>query len=455
MEAVKASKVHVLAVPCPAQGHVKPLMKLCRQIAKHGIKVTFVNIQSIHDKLVAGKEEDNIVQLASIPDAPVEDDDKDDPFKLLKNLQITMPDSLQDLIQEINRSNPDEKVRFVIADTAVAWILDTAEKMGAEPLLFSPASAAFNTLMSHLPKLLQDGILDINGKVTNCEKITLSGDIPAWGIDELAWSFPQQPKNEKSFLELIVNHGGGKTNGDKLLVINTCYELESAACDLNPKSVPIGPLLESNASSSSNFYPEDASCLNWLDTKPPGSVIYVSFGSMAVVSQQQLDELALGLELSGRAFLWIVRWDLAIGSRAVYPDGFLERVSGIGMIVEWAPQEEVLSHPSVACFLSHCGWNSTLEGSSKGVPFLCWPFFMDQFHNQNYICDKWGTGLRIHPDGSGIKTTNEIKDKIDMLFCNENLKANAVSLKEICAKTVSEGGSSYNNFERFIEYLRK
>ncbi|KAL8543532.1 hypothetical protein ACS0TY_004181 [Phlomoides rotata] len=455
MEAVKASKVHVLAVPCPAQGHVKPMMKLCRQIAKHGIKVTFVNIQSIHDKLVAAaavEEEDNIVQLVSIPDVPVDDDDL---FKVMKYLQITMPDSLQDLIQEINRSNPDEKVRFVIVDIAVTWILDTAEEMGAEPLLFSPSSAAFCALMSHLPTLLEDDLLDQYGNVKKCENFVLSDDIPGWGKDEFAWSFPQDPKSQKSFLKFVTNHGGGKIDRDKLLLINTCYELESSACDMIPKSVPIGPLLESNASSSCNFHPEDASCLSWLDTKPPKSVIYVSFGSIAVVSQQQLDELALGLELSGRAFMWVVRSDLANGSRVVYPDGFLKRVSGTGMIVKWAPQEKVLSHPSIACFLTHGGWNSTLEGLSNGVPFLCWPFFMDQFHNQNYICDKWETGLRVHPDGSGIRTRNEIKEKIEMLFCNGDLTANAMRLKEICAKSVCEWSSSYNNFVRFIDYLRK
>lgn len=121
-------------------------------------------------------------------------------------------------------------------------------------------------------------------------------------------------------------------------------------------------------------------------------------------SQQQLDELALGLELSSRSFLWIVRSDLANGERAEYPNEFLEIIGGgIGKIVEWAPQEKVLSQPSVACFLTHCGWNSTMEGLSMGVPFLCWPYFADQFHNQNYVGDKWKIGLRICADENGIR----------------------------------------------------
>ncbi|KAK1352353.1 hypothetical protein POM88_053292 [Heracleum sosnowskyi] len=71
-------------------------------------------------------------------------------------------------------------------------------------------------------------------------------------------------------------------------------------------------------------------------------------------------------------------------------------------MVSWTPQVKVLRHPSIACFLSHCGWNSTSEGVSNGVPFLCWPYFADQFLNQTYICDVWKVGLRCDKDETGI-----------------------------------------------------
>ncbi|KAL8518398.1 hypothetical protein ACS0TY_009690 [Phlomoides rotata] len=449
---------HVLAVGVPAQGHVKPLMKLCRQIAKQGIKVTFVNLQSIHDKIVAAAaeevEEGNLI-LTPIPDTRSPEEQSDsfnmEPFKR------TLPASLMDLIHRINGADPDEKITCVIADLTFEWILDIAPKMGAEPFGFSSPSAASMAMVFHLPKLLQDGILDPIGNIKKGEIVSLSDDIPAWGEDEFGWSFPSNPRAQ----EMFVAAGGQriyqeKINKCKWVLCNTCYELEPSGCNLNPNFLPIGPLLDATKShpGSGNFYPEDASCLAWLDTKPPGSVIYVSFGSVAVLTQVQLDELALGLELSGRDFLWVVRPDFANGSRAVYPDGFLERVSGNGMIVGWAPQERVLSHPSVACFLSHCGWNSTLEGLSIGVPFLCWPYFADQFHNQKYICDKWKTGLRISPDKNGIRSRHEIKKKIDMLFYNDDLKANALVMKETCAESLNEGGSSFKNLKTFVDHIR-
>ncbi|KAG8375056.1 hypothetical protein BUALT_Bualt10G0060200 [Buddleja alternifolia] len=493
MAMVKGKKPHVLAVPLPFQGHVKPLMKLCRQIAKRGIKVTFVNIQSIHEKLILTAkmsdhedEEDNIV-LTSIPDSrSPEEIDKNNAFKLLETLRHTMPDSLTDLIERINSSNDEEKISCVIADITIDWVLETAEKMGAEPVVFSPPAAAVLTIALHTPKLIEEGYIDSNGITFSfCHRekcsyspsnihcdyfflnagsilkgdqiISLSENMPALRTNDLNWNFIPDLEAQKILFECSLRVGKA-VNQAKMLLVNTSYELESAACDLNPKLIPIGPLIQTHtlksSSNSWSFHSEDESCLTWLNNKPLGSVIYVSFGSLAIFSQHQLDELALGLELSGHPFLWVVRSDLANGSRAVYPDGFMERIRGFGKIVEWAPQEEVLSHPSVAGFLSHCGWNSVVEGLNMGMPFLCWPYGGDQFHNQDYICDKWEIGLRINPDENSIRTKEEIKTKIEMLFSDDNLKLNALKMKEMIVKSVSEGGSSYKNLENFIDHLR-
>ncbi|KAL0329998.1 UNVERIFIED_CONTAM: UDP-glycosyltransferase 83A1 [Sesamum radiatum] len=468
MAVIKGKRPHVLAVPYPAQGHVKPLMKLSRQIARHGIKVTFVNIECIHEKIVAAAkmsgseeeddQEDGNIVLTSVPDGRGPDDDQNDTFKLLESLRNTMPGFLTSLIENINSSNSDERVSCVIADVTIGWLLETAQQMGAEPVLFSPPSASALAIILHIPRLLEEGNLDSIGTIKKDDMIRLSENIPPWRKNELTWSFPADLETQKIFFECSLRIEKAIPQA-KWLLSNTCYDLEPSACDLIPGLLPVGPLLETNnlksLSNSCNFHPEDASCLSWLHDKPPGSVVYVSFGSLAVLSQQQLDELALGLELSGRTFLWVVRSDLANGSRAVYPDGFLERVGKLGKIVEWAPQEMVLSHRSIACFLSHCGWNSTLEGLSNGVPFLSWPYFADQHHNQNYICDKWEIGVRIDPEENGIRTRHEIKTKIEMVFSDGRFKENAMKMKEICWKSVGEGGSSYKNFKTFVDHLSK
>ncbi|KAJ0100334.1 hypothetical protein Patl1_21709 [Pistacia atlantica] len=107
---------------------------------------------------------------------------------------------------------------------------------------------------------------------------------------------------------------------------------------------------------------------------------------ITIFDKTQFQELAMGLQLSNRPFLWVVRPDITDKINDAYPEVFTNRVVSRGHIVSWAPQHKVLAHPSIACFISHCGWNSTIEAISNGVLFLCWPYFTDQMHNENYIC---------------------------------------------------------------------
>ncbi|KAJ0812692.1 putative 7-deoxyloganetin glucosyltransferase [Helianthus annuus] len=232
-------------------------------------------------------------------------------------------------------------------------------------------------------------------------------------------------------------------------ICNSCPELEAAAFSLYPQLLPIGPLLASNrlAVQAGHFWQEDSTCLAWLDQQPVSSVIYVAFGSFTMFNQTQFEELAHGLELSNRPFLWVVRPGMTKETTTDYPEGYIERIGSRGKILSWAPQQKVLSHPSVACFMSHCGWNSTLEGVTNGVPFLCWPYFADQFHNETYICDIWKNGLGLEKDEVGIITRGEIMSKAEKLLSDKTFKVKASYIKE---KVTSKGGCSHKNLNNFI-----
>lgn len=226
-----------------------------------------------------------------------------------------------------------------------------------------------------------------------------------------------------------------------LTICNSAFELEPAAFSAIPEVLPIGPLSASSMprNKAGNFWSEDSSCLSWLDQQPACSVIYVAFGSFTIFDQTQFQELALGLELTHRPFLWVVRPDITIDTQVGYPDGFQDRIGIRGKMVGWAPQEKVLRHLSVACFLSHCGWNSTTEGVSNGVPFLCWPYFADQLSNEPYICDVWNIGLGFEKDAGGIIRQDEIARKVELLF-NGNYKARAMELKLKVLTSVQQDG---------------
>ncbi|XP_068501953.1 7-deoxyloganetin glucosyltransferase-like [Phaseolus vulgaris] len=185
-------------------------------------------------------------------------------------------------------------------------------------------------------------------------------------------------------------------------VINTSEELESEALkalsSMLPSIYPIGPFpsflnqspqnhLESLAS---KLWKEDTECLEWLKSKEPNSVVYVNFGSITIMSPEKLLEFAWGLANSKRPLLWIIRPDLVIGGSVILSFEFVNEISDRGLIASWCPQEQVLNHPSIGGFLTHCGWNSTIESICAGVPMVCWPFFADQPTNYRNICNEWG-----------------------------------------------------------------
>ncbi|KAG9154785.1 hypothetical protein Leryth_014276 [Lithospermum erythrorhizon] len=450
---------HVIAVPFPAQGHVKPLMKLAYKIASHGIKVTFVNTESTHKKLFTTskdvEEQDNIV-FTSVPSGSSRTAESQP--GMVNVMKESMPGYFKELIEKITSSEKDEHITCVIADSSMGWILDVAERLGIEQVAFNPASVATLAFISHIPKFIESGIVDYGGQVMVPDKvISITESIPPWEVTGLPWSFLGLVGLEKVFFECCETSQQA-IRQVKWRISNTFYEIEPAACDLIPGILPIGPLIEADAPRTSatagSFMLEDLSCLNWLDKQSSESVVYVSFGSVAVMSKQQINELAFGLEISGQPFLWVVRADLTNEPTPDYPEGFLERVGDKGKIVEWAPQEKVLAHPSVACFLTHCGWNSTLECLSRGVRYLCWPSFADQFHNQSYICDVWKVGLKLEQAENGLMSRDEIKNKIGLLLSDENLIANAVRMKKLATETVSQNGSSFKNFEKFIKFLK-
>ncbi|XP_022773753.1 UDP-glycosyltransferase 83A1-like [Durio zibethinus] len=451
---------HILVVPYPAQGHVIPLMELSQNLAKQGFRISFVNTEFNHKRIMDafGKnvDENDLVHLVSLPDGLEEGEDRNQIGKLIETLYQVMPRTLKEFIDKVNRSE-DDKITCVLADANMGLALDVAAELGIRRAAVWPASVFQLVSCLSIPKLIDDGLIDENGTPVNEHKMfQLSPTSPAIHPTKFAWLNFDDSTTRKIVFHLWKRNNKAVETADWVLC-NSSLDLEPGGFNLVPKVLPIGPLSASNrlGNLSGNFWPEDTTCLQWLDQQPPGSVIYIAFGSFTVFDQIQFQELALGLELSNRPFLWVVRPDIAKGKQGVYfPEGFQERVASQGMMVGWAPQGAVLSHPSIACFLSHCGWNSTIEGVSNGVPFLCWPYFADQFLNESYISDIWKVGLKFERDERGIISKEEIKTKVEQLLGDKNFKRRAVQLKEMVANSVKEGGSSDRIFKNFIEWMK-
>jgi len=245
------------------------------------------------------------------------------------------------------------------------------------------------------------------------------------------------------------------------IILNTFDALEhdvlEAFSSIFPPIYSIGPLNllmkevanEELNSIGSNLWKEDPKCLEWLNNKEPNTVVYVNFGSITVMTKEQMIEFAWGLSNSKKPFLWVIRPDLVAGENAVLPPEFLEETKDRGLLSSWCPQEEVLAHSAIGGFLTHSGWNSTLESVCAGVPMICWPFFAEQQTNCRFCCNEWGIGLEIE-DAKRDKIESLVKELLDGEKGKE-MKEKALQWKTLAHNAASgPHGSSFMNLENLF-----
>lgn len=203
-----------------------------------------------------------------------------------------------------------------------------------------------------------------------------------------------------------------------------------------------------------------AEILDWLDGCPEGSVVYVCFGSQKLLNKQQMEALASGLEQSKTRFIWVVKTGTTRqleDGYGVVPDGFEQRVGGRGLVVRtWAPQVAILSHRAVGGFLSHCGWNSTLEAVVAGVMILGWPMEADQFVNARLLVEYMGVAVRVCEGGDTVPDSAELGKVIaESMSEDRPEKAKTKELRDEAFAAVREGGSSANDLEDLVRELKQ
>lgn len=207
--------------------------------------------------------------------------------------------------------------------------------------------------------------------------------------------------------------------------------------------------LENDKDYGMNLYkPNTDECRSWLSGKPKGSVVYVSFGSYASLQVEEMVEVACGLKRSNCYFLWVVRKT----EESKLPNNFIEEIGEKGLVVSWCSQLEALSHESIGCFLTHCGFNSVLEALSLGVPMLAMPQWSDQPTNAKNVEDVWRVGIRVKGSGKRDDIEYCIKELMEGDKGKE-VKKNAIKWKNLAEAAMSEGGSSDTNIDEFLANL--
>uniref|UniRef100_A0A0C9RST7 Glycosyltransferase n=1 Tax=Wollemia nobilis TaxID=56998 RepID=A0A0C9RST7_9CONI len=465
--------LHAVVVPFPAQGHVNALLNFAELLSTRGFFITFVNTEWSERRIFGDSQvfQRPNFRFLSVPDGlPAEHGRMAELGEYWGVLQ-KLGSELEQLLRSARDKSEIPPVTCIVSDAVMSCTHSVAANMEVPRVIFWPVCAAFSISHKYAPLLLSQGLIPVKVSEAKCPErliTTLPGNIPPlWPADLLTFSREQDASDP--IFQASLYEARFADIGDYVLV-NTFEELEGkdAVAALSANGCPamaIGPVFLDNVLQGkkvkSSMWEEDESCLNWLEMHPPNSVLYVSFGSIAIKSQQQLEELALGLERSEQPFLWVLRSDLAQGESGVLPEGFKERTKARAFFVSWAPQLRVLSHPSVGGFLTHSGWNSTLESISTGVPMIGWPYYGDQFLNCRFAKDIWKVGLDfddVDVDDLRLVRREEVETAVRRLMQSSEgmvLRMRALQLKEVATKAVMPGGSSFSNLDVFIHHMRE
>ncbi|KAL6643032.1 hypothetical protein ACP70R_021213 [Stipagrostis hirtigluma subsp. patula] len=453
-------RVHVLLVSYPAQGHINPLLQFGKRLAAHrpgGVRCTLAVARSA----LAGSstlQPAGTVRVAAFSDGCDRGgyDEVGDVRAYLARLESAGSRTLDELLRA--EAAHGRAVRAVVYDAFLAWAPPVARRHGAWCAAFFTQPCAVNVAYAHAWR----GDLRLPMAEVPAE---LPG-LPA-GLEPADFStFLTQPTppGSSSYLDLLLQQCQGLEVADHVL-INTFHDLQTEEAEYMAArwgAKTVGPTLPSSYldnripdDSSYNFdirTPMTAECKAWLDNRSTHSVVYVAFGSLATLGLDQMDEMAKGLYNSGKAFLWVVRES----KTSKIPENFVNKLKGKGLVVTWCPQLEVLAHDAIGCFVTHCGWNSTMEGLSMGVPMVAMPQWSDQPMNAKYIEDVWQVGVRARRDAKGVVTNEEIERCVREVMEGElskEYKKNAMSWRERAKRAMSQGGSSDRNILEFLSKL--
>ncbi|KAK9265582.1 hypothetical protein L1049_007414 [Liquidambar formosana] len=449
----KTIRAHVLALPFPSQGHINPMLQFCKRLASKGLKATLANTLFISKSL---QPESGSVQFDAISDGY--DDGgfmKADSIEAyLTRFEAIGSKTLAELIKKHQSSA--HPIDCIIYDAFLPWALDIAKQFGLVGAAFFTQTCAVNFIYYYV----HHGLLKLP---ISSPPVSIPG-LPLLHLPDMP-SFIYVAGSYPAYFELVANQFSNVDKADWVLV-NTFYKLENEVVDSMSKVCPlltIGPTVPSfyldkrvendNDYGLNLFTPDPSASINWLSTKPTGSVIYVSFGSMVNLGEEQMEELAWGLKRSNCYFLWVVRGS----EEAKLPKGFAEEIVDKGLLVKWSPQLKVLASEAMGCFLTHCGWNSTIEALSFGVPMVGMPQWTDQTTNTKFVEDVWKVGIRVKVDDDGIVRQGEIESCIREVMEGERgkeMKKNAKMWKELAKEAVCEGGTSDENINEFVSKLR-
>ncbi|XP_058092403.1 UDP-glycosyltransferase 75C1-like [Magnolia sinica] len=463
-----AGMPHFLLVPYPVPGHINPTFQFAKRLIRTGARVTFLTTTYAHRRMLKSPAPDGLSYATfsdGYDDGPFTTDDKAKAWVQFRQLGAV---ALANLMQTL--ANERRPVTCVVYTLILSWAADVARSLHTPSVLLWIQPATVFAVCYHYFHGYDDLIVKGIEKDPS-SSIELPGLLPLTSKELPSFIFPSYTKNS-IFLAFKEQFETLDREERPRVLVNTFNEIEPDAIKAIDQvdQIGLGPLIpsaffygqeRSHATDGGDMYKNSKNYIKWLDTKQVSTVVYVSFGSIWVLSINQKVEILNGLLDSGRPFLWVIR-PTENGSRSDDENEFWEKVSVAeerkeAMVVLWCSQLKVLSHSSVGCFVSHCGWNSTTESLAAGVPMVCLPHGADQPTNAKMVEDVWKVGARANANGEGVFEGGEVKRCLDLVMggeCGEEMRKNAVRWRDLARVAVREGGPSDWNIRAFVEEMR-
>nr|XP_023909150.1 UDP-glycosyltransferase 89B1-like [Quercus suber] len=453
------TNLHIVAYPFPSAGHIIPLLDLTHLLLTRGLNVTVLvtpsNVHLLEPYLSTHPSSlKHLVLPALVPDIK-----PSPPHKRFLAIVRALRDLHYPFLLQWFQSHPSPPVA-IISDFLLGWTHHLACELKVPRLCFSPSGAfamsvAFS--MCRDPPKNNDPGEDINFLIS-LPKVPNSPTYPWWQIPpHYRNEFEADPDWEFYRNSMLANFESWG------IVFNSFASLESVYFDHLKREVghnrvwavgPVLPLEGDLIRSATRGGASSMPChklMAWLDARLDNSVVYVCFGSRAVLTSKQLNVLTAALECSGVHFILCARVPDDQGSIL---DGFKDRVGDKGLVIKgWAPQVAILRHQAVGSFLTHCGWNSVLEGLISRVVMLTWPMGADQFTNALLLVNQLGVAIRAGEGTENIPDSNELA-RLLVVSLNK-IKLQNVRAKELSDAALStvKGGSSDKDLDELIKQL--
>nr|AYR16615.1 UDP-glucosyltransferase UGT87H5 [Polygala tenuifolia] len=451
MDASNLKRTHVVAMPFPGRGHINPMMNFCKLLTSrqpNNLLITFVVTEEWLGYIGSDPKPSN-VRFATIPNVlPTERLKAVDFPGFYEAVMTKMEAPFEQLLDGLEPS-----VNVIIGDIELRWPIGLGNRRNIPVAAFWTMSATFLTMLYHYGIFLSDRHLPVDFLGHDDQTTQIPG-ISSMHLVDLKTVIHETDKRVMELaLECIL-----EVRKTQCLVFTSVQELEDQEFNslkvLFPFPVysigPCIPYLELDEKIPKLLTGDDRLChLQWLDSQPVGSVLYISLGSFLSVSPAQMDEILVALNSVGIRFFWIARGEAT---------RLKEKCGERGLIVPWCDQLKVLSHCSIGGFWSHCGWNSTLEAVFAGVPMLTFPLFLDQVPNSRQIVQEWKNGVELKRDKGSkqiLLGKKEISERVKGFMeaqttQGKKMRENARGLRNMCQRAIAEGGSSYRNLDSLI-----